>query len=99
MHRQTHDKTSFLNVTRKASVLREKAVARMDHLGAVLHSDLNDLVTSEVSSNGRVLAALANHVRLVGLLPMHAKSILITEDSDGVQGELVGGSEDTNSYI
>ncbi len=39
----------------------------MNHLGAVVDSNLDDLVASEVGTDGGVLPALANDVRLIGL--------------------------------
>lgn len=39
----------------------------MDHLGAMLDGNLDNLVAGEVSSNRSVLPALANDVCLVGL--------------------------------
>lgn len=39
----------------------------MDHLGAMLQCDLDNLVASEISADRGVLAALANDVGLVGL--------------------------------
>lgn len=39
----------------------------MDHLGAMLNGNLDDLVASEISTNGGVLSTLANDVRLIGL--------------------------------
>lgn len=39
----------------------------MDHLHTVLNGDLDDLVTRKISTNGGVLSALANDVRLIGL--------------------------------
>jgi hypothetical protein len=39
----------------------------MDHLCAVLDSNLDDLVAGEVCTDGGVLAPLANNVSLVGL--------------------------------
>jgi hypothetical protein len=39
----------------------------MDHLSTMLHGNLDDLVAGQVSTDGRVLASLANDVGLVGL--------------------------------
>ena len=39
----------------------------MDHLYAMLKCDLDDLVTSEISTDRRELAALANDVGFIGL--------------------------------
>lgn len=39
----------------------------MDHLRAVLDSNLDNLVSSEISTDRGVLAALANDVCLIGL--------------------------------
>ena len=40
---------------------------RMDHLDAVLDSDLDNLVACEISPHGGVLTSLANDVGFVGL--------------------------------
>lgn len=40
---------------------------RVDHLSAMLFSDFNDFVASEISSNRGVLASLANDVGFIGL--------------------------------
>ena len=39
----------------------------MDQLSAMLNGDFDDLVTSEISSDGGILATLSNDVGLVGL--------------------------------
>lgn len=39
----------------------------VDHLGAMVDGNLNDLVGGEISTNGGVLSTLANDVRLIGL--------------------------------
>ncbi len=39
----------------------------MDHLGAMLDGNLDDLVASKVGADRCVLPALANDVRLIGL--------------------------------
>lgn len=67
----------------------------MDHVDIVLDSDFDNLVASKVCSNWGVLSSLSNDVCLVGLLSVHAESVFITENSYGVEGKLVGGSEDS----
>jgi len=62
-------------------------------------SDLDDLVTSKVGSNRSVLATLANNVGLVGLLPVHAHAVLVREDGNSLEGQLVGGTEDTDGDL
>lgn len=39
----------------------------MDHLGAMLNRDLDNLVTGEIGSDWGILSALANDVCLIGL--------------------------------
>ena len=51
----------------------------------MLFSNLNDLVSSQVGTNWRVLATLANDIGLVSLLSVHTHAILMTVDGDGVQ--------------
>ena len=59
-------------------------------------SDLDDLITSKVSSNRSVLATLANDIGLIGLLPVHSHAVLVREDRDSLERQLVGGTEDTD---
>ena len=68
----------------------------MNHIHIPLQRNLDNLVAGQVRTDGRVLAALADEVGLVGLLPVHAQTVLIAEDGDGVQGQLVGGAEDAD---
>ena len=62
-------------------------------------SDLDNLITSKVRSNRSVLATLANHISLIGLLSVHAHAVLVREDSHGLEGQLVGGTEDTDGNL
>ena len=62
-------------------------------------SDLDDLVTSKVSSNRSVLATLANDIGLIGLLPVHPHAVLVGEDGNGLERQLVGGSEDADGDL
>jgi len=39
----------------------------MDHVGAMFKGNLDDLITSEISSHWGVLATLANDICLIGL--------------------------------
>jgi hypothetical protein len=71
----------------------------MDHVHIVLDCDLDDLVAGQVSTDGRVLAAGADLVGLVGLLPVHAEAVLVTVDRDCVQRQLVGCPEDADGDL
>ena len=62
-------------------------------------SDLDNLVTSKVRSNRSVLATLANHISLIGLLSVHAHAVLVREDGNRLEGQLVGGTEDTDGDL
>lgn len=42
-------------------------LTRVNHLGAVLQGDFDDLVARQISPDRGVLAALANDVGLIGL--------------------------------
>lgn len=42
-------------------------LTRVDHLGAMLKCDLDNLIAREISANRGVLPALANDVGLIGL--------------------------------
>ena len=62
----------------------------------MLEGDLDDLVPGEVSCDRGILATLADDICFIRLLSVHAESVLIAEDGDGLEGELVGGTEDSN---
>ena len=62
-------------------------------------SDLDDLITSKVSSNRSVLATLANDIGLIGLLPVHSHAVLVREDRDSLERQLVGGTEDADGDL
>lgn len=47
--------------------VRKGKLTGVDHLGAMLECDLDNLVAREISANRGVLSALANDVGLVGL--------------------------------
>ena len=66
-------------------------------MGAMLKGNLDDLVSSQVGADWGVLPTLSDSIGLVGLLPVHAKSILMTENSDSVEGKLVSCSKDSDS--
>jgi hypothetical protein len=53
----------------------------VDHLDTVLKSDLDDLVASEISTNGGVLATLANDVRFIGLCVAKSASVLFVRQN------------------
>lgn len=46
----------------------------MDHVGAMLQSDLDDLIAGKVGANRGILAALANDVGLIGLCKLVSES-------------------------
>jgi hypothetical protein len=95
-HSDTYNQPGFLHVASKLCVLGQETVTGMDHVDVVLESNVDDLVASQVGPDGGVLAPLANDIGLVGLLPVHAETVLIAVDGDGVQGEFVGGTEDAD---
>lgn len=68
----------------------------MNQINAMLLRDLDDLVLGKVCGNRGELPSLADDVGLVGLLSVHTKPILVAEDGDGMEGELVGGTEDAD---
>jgi len=51
----------------------------------VLFRDLDDLVNGEVCCDWSELPLLADHIGLVGLLPVHGEPVLMTEDGDGAE--------------
>ena len=56
----------------------------MNHIDIMLDRNLDNLIARQVRGNGCILAPLANHVRLVGLLPVHAQPVLVAEHCDGL---------------
>lgn len=58
--------------------------------------NLDNLLLSEVGLHRRILSPLANDIGLVSLLSVHRETILVTVDGDGLEGELVGSTEDTD---
>ena len=64
----------------------------------MLEGNLDDFVSSQVGADWGVLPALSNGIGLIGLLPVHAKSVLMTENGDSVEGKLVSCSKDPDSY-
>lgn len=93
--KSTYNDTRLLHIAGKFCVLRQEAIARVDHVDIVFDSNFDDLVASKVSTDWSVLSSLSNNVCLIGLLPVHAESVFITENSYGVEGKFVGGSEDS----
>lgn len=75
-------------------VLGEEAIARVNHVDAMLQSNLDDFVAGEVSSDRRILSSLSDNISLVGLLSVHAETVLVAEDGHSLKGQLVGGTED-----
>ena len=57
----------------------------MNHIDIMLLGNLDDLIAREVGPHRCILPLLANDIGLVGLLPMHPKTILIAEDSHSVE--------------
>lgn len=68
----------------------------MYHLNTMLFCNPNDLVLSEVGLYRSVLSTLANHVGLVSFLTVHTQSILVAVDGYGLEGQLVGCTEDSD---
>lgn len=65
----------------------------------MLQSNLNNLVSGKIRTHGRILASLPNHIRLVGLLPVHGQAVLVAEDCHGLERQLVCGTEDTDGDL
>lgn len=68
-----------------------RKLTRVDHLGAMLKCDLDNLVAREISANRGVLPALANDVGLIGLCSTepHVR-VLSTMTSARSRGEGLG---------
>ena len=79
--------------------MRARKYANHKNQLTMCKSDLDNLVTSKVGSNRSVLATLANHISLIGLLPVHAHAVLVREDGNSLEGQLVGGTEDTDGNL
>lgn len=65
----------------------------------MLLRDLDDLVSGEICSHRCILPSLSNDIGFISLLSVHAESVLMTVDSDGLEGKLVGGTEDTDGNL
>ncbi len=63
----TYNKASFLDIPGELGIFRQEAVTWVNHLSAVLNGNLDDFITSQICTNGSVLASLANDVGFVGL--------------------------------
>jgi hypothetical protein len=85
----TYNQTGLLDLLRKLSILRQETITWMDHVDAMVERNLDNLIASKVGADWGILATLADNVGLVGFLPMHAKSVLITENCNRLQGEFV----------
>lgn len=94
--RAHEDDTGLLDLAGELCVLGEESVTGVDQLDAVLEGDLDNLVSGQIGAHGGVLTALSNHVGLVRLLTVHGQAVLVRVDGDGLQGQLVGGTEDTD---
>ena len=73
--------TCRLDSSCEPGVLREESVTRMDQIDPMLLGNLDDLVPCQVCAHRSELPSFSNHVCFVGLLSMHAETVLITEDS------------------
>lgn len=62
----------------------------------MFESNLDNFVASKVSPDGCILAALADDIGLVSLLPVHRETVFMTEDSHGLEGQLVCGTENAD---
>jgi len=78
-------------------VLREEAVAWVDGVHIVLHSDVDDLLSGEVRANGRL--SLADEERLVGLIAVQRAKVLLGVDGDRLDVELCRSTEDTDGNL
>jgi hypothetical protein len=76
---------------RQVGVLAQEAVAGVDGVGAGLAGRADDLVDVEIGADG--VAALPDHVGLVGFDPVDRVAVLVGEDGDRLGSELVGGTE------
>lgn len=92
----THNEAGLFDIAGKLGVFTKETVSRVDEVDVVCLCDLDDLVASQVGSDRRVLSTLSNDIGFVGLLPVHGQTVLVTEDCHGLEGELVGGTEDSN---
>lgn len=68
---------------------------RVNHVHTVFQSNSDDIVLCQVGRNRR--HPLADHVTLVGLVPVCAHPVLVRVDGDSGHGEFVGRSEDSDS--
>jgi hypothetical protein len=71
----------------------------MEELLTMLNSDSHDLILRKIRLYRPELASLANDISLISLLPVHAQAILMTVNSDSVQGQLVSSTEDSDGDL
>ncbi len=76
---------------RQIGVLRQESVSGVDRVRARPPGSGDHLVDRQVGPHG--VAALADHVRLVGLRAVQRVAVLVREHRDGRQFELVGRTE------
>jgi hypothetical protein len=69
----------------------------MDHVDLVLDRNFDNFVASKICTDWSVLTASSNNISLIGFLSVHAESVFITENSYGVEGKLVSGTENSCS--
>ena len=77
---------------RKLGILREEAIARMDHVDAMLECDSDDVVLGEIGGDRSQL--FADDVCLVCLVAMRRESIFLGVDGDGLHSKFVSLTED-----
>lgn len=58
-----------------------------------------DFVLSEIGLDRPILSSLPDYIGFIGFLPVHAEAIFVRVDGDSLEGELVGGAEDTDGYF
>ena len=79
------------------SVLREKAVARMDRRRLVLPGPGRRCRDVEIGANR--LAGLADAIGLVRLEAVQGEAVLVRVDGDGANAQLVGRAKDANGDL
>jgi hypothetical protein len=71
----------------------------MNHLSAMINSNLDNFVNGEIGAHRRILSPLSNDICFVGLLTVHGQAIFVAEDGDCMQRQLVCCSEDANGDL
>jgi hypothetical protein len=76
---------------------RRRCSPRMNHIDPMFEGDPNDILLRQISPNRR--QPFPHLISLIGLLPMGSHLVLDRIDGDGLHGQFVGRSEDSDGDL